>query len=132
MGGGVHTRCVLYLFDRSDEAVSTFRKRFDEARILGRIVERFAQPINGLIQTLIEVDEGFFVPELLLQLISRYNLAGSLQQYCEDAKRLFRKLDLQPLFPQFALMQIDFKYSEPDQWISPSGRFVRYCSMHLS
>jgi hypothetical protein len=39
-----------HLIDRRDESVATLRHRFDEARILGRIIECFATPVDRLVE----------------------------------------------------------------------------------
>jgi hypothetical protein len=72
----------------------------------------------------IEVDKCIFRPELLAQIIARYNLARMLQEYSENAALLFLKLDLATLLAQFAGAQIEFKKPKSDK----PGRFG--CGIH--
>jgi hypothetical protein len=81
--------CVV---DGRDEPITALRHGFDEARILGRIVQCFAKPVNRLVQRLIEIDEGVVAPQLLAQFFSAHDLAGALQQDGQHAEGLLRQL----------------------------------------
>ena len=62
--------------DRCEESIAAARQRFDEAWILSRIVERFAQPADRAVQPDLEIHERLGIPERALKLFSRHHLAG--------------------------------------------------------
>ena len=80
-----------------DESVPAARQRFDEPRILSRIVERFAQLPNGVVHADVEIDEGVGRPEPLPKLFARHQFASALEQHTQNVKGLVRKPDLEAL-----------------------------------
>jgi hypothetical protein len=63
-----------------DEAVPTLRDGFDEARLLGGIAEHAPKPDDGVIEAVLELDEGLFRPERLFELVSRDDVPGLAQE----------------------------------------------------
>src|SRR6266540_2704249 len=70
----------LPLLDRRDQPVPAARNRFDEPRVLARILERIAKLLDRVVQTSVEVDERIRSPEPLAQLVTRDDFAGALQR----------------------------------------------------
>ena len=104
----------LRVVDGADKSIPTPRQRLDEARRLGRIAQRVAQPVDHGVQAVVEVDERATRPEPLAQLFTRDQVARSLQQQREDLERLLLKPDADASLPQLAGLQIQLEDSEPD------------------
>jgi hypothetical protein len=60
----------------SNETIATPGESFDETGIVGGIAERVSETLDGGIEAMIEVDEGFGRPELALQFFAGDKLAG--------------------------------------------------------
>jgi hypothetical protein len=56
------------------------RKRLNVNRFLSRIAERVAQAVDGVVQSMIEVDESIRWPKPLTQLLPCNDLASMLQK----------------------------------------------------
>jgi hypothetical protein len=69
--------------DRSDEAVPSSSDCLNEDGLFRRFAQRNAQPLDGGIQAVIEVDERVRRPELIAQFFSGYHISRSLQQRCQ-------------------------------------------------
>ena len=72
------------LVDDSNEAIAVTGKRLDEARFVGRILQRIAQPLHRVVQALLEVNESVCRPDLLLQFVAGNDLARMLQQHLQN------------------------------------------------
>ena len=55
--------------------------------------ERVAQPANGRIQPVLEIDERFRRPQSLPQLVAGDELTGTIQQRLQQLKRLIGEID---------------------------------------
>jgi hypothetical protein len=103
-------RCILH--DRSYEAIPSSRKRLNEDRCVCRFAQGVAQPLDGSIQALIEVDEGVGWPEFAAQFLSGDHLARPFKQGRQDLKRLFLELYLVPPVAKFPSVEIDLERTE--------------------
>ena len=94
---------------RSDESVAAAGQRLDEPRHIGRVPERIAQPANGSIQAVLEIDECLRRPQSLPQLLAGDEFAGTIQQRLENLKRLIGEIDPDAGLPQLARAQIQLE-----------------------
>ena len=74
--------------DPCGEAVAAFLQGLDEHRSRGVITERQAYLPDAVVQTLVELDERGFVPDLLAKLLAGDQRAGLRDENLEDAQRL--------------------------------------------
>ncbi len=94
------------------EAIAASRQGLDVAWRFGRIAKRLAQPLDGVVKTLLEVNKRVGRPDPLLQLIPGDDLARVLKQRLQDLKRLFLEFDLGALFVQLCALHIHFEHAE--------------------
>jgi hypothetical protein len=87
---------------RTDEAISVARDRLDEVRRVGRISQRVAQPLDGSVQAVLEVDERVVAPEATPEILAGDDLAGRLEQRDEDGEWLILQCDTYATLPQVA------------------------------
>ena len=99
-------------YDRRNETVSASRDRLHEARVLGCIAQHFAQPHDGIVQSVVKIDKGIAGPKAIAQFFSCDNFARLLQQHDQNLERLLWKFDSESMFPELASLQIDFKNTE--------------------
>ena len=116
-GIGTTDRTAL---DRSYESVSPMRERFDESRLVGVVPQHVAEPVDGLVETAIEVDKGVVRPELSCELLPRHQFARVLEQEQEHLQRLFLQLHPGTLATQLARARIDFENPKTD-WLQKSS-----------
>src|SRR5271155_4263827 len=117
----VANRGCVRRFDLRKEAVAAPSNGFHKAWTLGRISERVTDFVYCLIQPVIEIHESVCGPELFLQLLARYHLAGTLQEHREELEGLFLQPDAQAMFAQFPSAKIHLENSKPE---SPVGLMV--------
>ena len=70
------------------------------------VSQNIAQPIDRVVQAVIELDEGIGSPERLPKLLARDHFVGPLDQDLQDAKGLLRQLQPHPLLPQLASIEV--------------------------
>jgi hypothetical protein len=99
--------------DGGFEPVAATWQSLDIERSLGGIAQGFPQAIDGIVDAMIEVDEGVRRPNSPLQLVALDYLSGLLQENLKDLKRLFLKPDLGSVSAQFSRVLIQFKLPEP-------------------
>ena len=63
-----------------NKAVPALGQRLDEARMRGRVAERFPQPGHGAVQVVVEIDENVLRPEAPAQVLACDNFPGVFQQ----------------------------------------------------
>src|SRR5260370_12417536 len=80
---------------RCHEPIAPARHGLDKPWIFGCVPQRLAQSLNGGIQSMLEVYEGAFWPEFLMELFACDHLARLFQQHDQDLKGLVLQLDLQ-------------------------------------
>ena len=71
------------------EAITPFGHGFDEAGLLGGITQGLAQPGDGAVQAMIEVNKCVRGPQVLAQLVPRDHFPGTLQQQRQNTQWLF-------------------------------------------
>ena len=79
---------------RTYEAIPPARQGFDKTGIVRAVTERFAQFVDGFVESVLEVDEGVGGPEPVLQLFAGDHLAWPFKEYRQHFKRLAVELDL--------------------------------------
>jgi hypothetical protein len=99
----------------SDEAVTPLGKSLDEAWVVGRVVERLAEPVDGLVQAMIEIHKGTGRPKALGEFFARNHFAGPLEQSREDLEGFFLKDGVVTVATKFACMQVQFELGEADE-----------------
>src|SRR6266540_1161180 len=120
----------LPLLDRRDQPVPAARNRFDEPRVLARILERIAKLLDRVVQTGVEVDERIRSPEPLAQLVTRDDFAGALQQDLQDPEGLFRQTNLAAGPAELAGLCVEGEIAELDighghHWVPPNWQSTR-------
>jgi hypothetical protein len=83
-----------------------------KTRHVRRITEGLTETVDGLVQTVIEVNEGVARPQLLQQLVARHDLAGPLDQSRQDLERLLAQPHADALLAQFARSAVDLEHAE--------------------
>jgi hypothetical protein len=71
-----------------------------------RVTERIANFIQCGGHTVIEVHEGFGLPQGATHLIARYDFSGLLDQQRQQLERLRLQPDFAPIFAQFSGAQV--------------------------
>jgi hypothetical protein len=99
---------------RSDEAVTALGKSFDEAGVVGFVGEGVAELVDGGVQAMLEIDEGVFGPEALLELLAGDDEAGVFQENGEDLEWAILEFETDPGFAELAGEQIRFVGAETD------------------
>jgi hypothetical protein len=94
------------LLDRSDEAVSTAGKGFDEAGVVGGVSERLSDAVYGGVEAVLEVSEGVGGPEFLLQLFAGDQFSAAEEQGFEHLEGLAGQADADALLAQFGGLEI--------------------------
>jgi hypothetical protein len=105
-----------------DETVAAAGEGFDEAGVLGRVAEGFADLIDGGAEGVVEVDDGVFAPETGLEFFAGYYLAGLLKESSEDLEGLALELDAESGFPELSGLQIDLVETEAESRIGNLAR----------
>jgi hypothetical protein len=85
----------------SYEAVAMAGNGLDESRIVGRIAQHFAQPLDGHVQSVVKVNKGVCWPESGMQFLAGDDLVWVLEKLEQDLKRLVLHLEPDPIFPYF-------------------------------
>src|SRR5437016_12399809 len=70
---------------------------FDKAWVLGGVTQGFAQPLDRVIQSLIEINERVSRPDSPSELLPRDDLARMLQQHLQKMEGLLLELYLDAL-----------------------------------
>src|SRR6202007_2676832 len=77
--------------DLRNEAITTARDGLDKTRRLCRVAERFPEPLDSVVDAVIEIDERIGGPDLGTQLFSRHDLAGTLSEKLQNLEGLVLK-----------------------------------------
>jgi hypothetical protein len=105
--------------DRRNETIAAAGQSFDEAGILGRIAERFAELIDRGSKAVVEVDDGVAAPEALLNFFAGHQLARAIEKANQDAKGLRLQPDADAGPAQFTGFGISLEKAEGE----PGRRF---------
>lgn len=100
--------------DGCDEAVAPLGKSFDKAGVVGFVGEGVAEFVDGSVQAVLEIDEGVFGPETLLELLTGDNEAGMFQKDGEDLERAILEFEADAGFAEFAGEQVGLIGAEAD------------------
>jgi hypothetical protein len=87
LGGGVRFRAI----GLTDESVAAAGQGFDESRVVGRITQSISQPLDGIVQPMVEVDEGVGWPQPAAEILSRNQLTWLLQKHGKNLEGLVGK-----------------------------------------
>jgi hypothetical protein len=98
---------------------------FNEARVIRRVVQRFAQPHDRSVQAVVKIDESIIGPKPLPKFFPGDDFAAPFQQNCENPARLLLKLDLSALLPKFTRAHINLVDTEADELRRKGGLFAR-------
>src|SRR5262249_7959629 len=93
---------VILPIHSADEAIATSWDSRDPAGIFSGVGQAIAEPLNGGIQPMVEVDEGVTGPELVSEFLTRDHLAVRIEQQAQNSKALLARLDFASELPQFA------------------------------
>ena len=100
--------------DGSDEAVAAFGESFDETGVVGFVGEGVAEFVDGGVEAVLEIDEGVFGPEALLELLACDDEAGVFEKDGEDLEGAILDFEADAGFAEFAGEQIGFVGPEAD------------------
>src|SRR6202007_2784559 len=101
------------LFNRSDKTIPAPGQSFYETWRFGSVPKRFPQPLNGIINSVIEINEGIGGPNILAQVFARNDPARLFQQNPKNLERLLLQADPgSVLLAQFSGLRVQFKARE--------------------
>jgi hypothetical protein len=101
-------------FNIANEAIPSPSDCLNEDWSLCGFAERIAQPLDGSIQAVIEIDESVLRSEFAAQFLSAHHFSRSFKQRRQDLQWLFLELYLLPPLAQFAGVKIDLECTETD------------------
>ena len=88
--------------DRHQKAVTPPGNGLDKSRILGAVAQGVAEPADGGVETVIEIDKGVGGPQTAPQLVPRNHLSRPFQQQGQESgKGCSCSLTLAAVAPQF-------------------------------
>src|SRR5579872_3297280 len=114
---------------RPNKTVTAPRHRLHIARATGRIPQRVAQPLDGGVDAVVELDHGIIRPQRLADLVAEHHVTGMLEHHEKNAERLLVQPDLDALLAQFGRANIELEGAEPDDARSRSGPADRHESL---
>src|SRR6266516_5224832 len=117
-GLGLSARGIDRL-DVGEEPITAARDGLDEARVLGRIAERFANLIDCFVEAVVKIHDRAG-PESAAQFLPGHQFSRFLEQHCQHLERLLLQPDAQAMFRQLAGSKIDFE----DPKLQTPGWFV--------
>ena len=106
--------CSGATVDWGNEAIPSSSQRLNEDGRVRRFAQRIAQPLDGGIQAVIEVNEGVRRPESAAQFLSGNHFPRSFKQRCQYLKGLFLELYLLSPLAQFPGLEIHLERTETD------------------
>jgi hypothetical protein len=95
--------------DTGNEAVAAPGHGLKEARVVGVVSERVAQPLDGRVQTVVEVNKGVGGPEFFAQLLSRDQFSRPLQKSGQKLKWLILESHFEAASTQLPTLKVNFK-----------------------
>jgi hypothetical protein len=75
---------------------------FDESGLLGRIAQRIAQPLDGVVETLFKIDKGVGGPDLALQFFAGDKFTRMFEQDLQDVEGLVLEPNLKAVLADLA------------------------------
>ena len=118
-GGGAGAGGASTADGRADEPVAAARQRLHEARVVGIVAERRAQPLHGGVEAVLEIHVGAVRPQLPPQLLARHHLAGPPQQQAKDFERLILQAYPCRSRPQLPRPFVELERAEPESAFRP-------------
>src|ERR1700730_10032922 len=100
--------------DGSDEAVAAPSEGFDENGSFRGVAQGIAQALDGGVEAVIEIDEGFGRPEFAMQLLASDAFAGPLEQGGQDLEGLILELYLLAALAELSCFKVHLKGAEAD------------------
>src|SRR5439155_22783410 len=101
--------------DAPDEPIAASSDGLHVPGIGRGVRQRTAHFTNGIVQPIVEVDEGVGRPEPLAKLLSRDDVAWPLQECMQDLKRLFLNSKAAPMPAYLASFEIDFERTKSEE-----------------
>jgi hypothetical protein len=98
---------------RNEKSIPSASQCLNIARVVGIISQRIAQPFDGGVKAVVEIDKGICWPESAAKLFSGNHLAGMLEKHAQDLERLLLKLELESILAQLACRNVYLEGSEP-------------------
>jgi hypothetical protein len=86
----------------SDEAITPLRECFNEARMLGGLVQCLAQTPEDGIQVVVEIDENVGVPQTVPQFLAGDKFSRMLEENSKQDERFVAERDLDAALVQLA------------------------------
>jgi hypothetical protein len=86
--------------------VPTTRQSLDISRRFSRVPQSFTQPLDGIVDAVVEVNKRVGGPYPPLKFLTRGNFTELLQQDLQNLKWLFLQPDLGPVAAQFSSVLI--------------------------
>src|SRR6266516_3532475 len=126
-GLGLSARGIDRL-DVGEEPITAARDGLDEARVLGRIAERFANLIDCFVEAVVKIHDRAG-PESAAQFLPGHQFSRFLEQHCQHLERLLLQPEAQATFRQPAGSKIDFedpKPQTPGWFVGLHGKLVAY------
>jgi len=105
-------RWRLYFLNCADETISAAGQGLNVFGVLRGIAQHFANPGDGIVQAVVEIDEGVSRPELTPQLLASDEAASTLQQNPKNLDGLTLQAQLHATFPQLSRLEIQFERVE--------------------
>jgi hypothetical protein len=103
---------VLAVLHFCDEPITPPRQSLNEFRLLRRVIQRLAQPIDGVVEPVIKIHERIIRPQLIPKLFSGDYFARTFDQQSQDLKWLVLQPDSSPVLEQFSSAKIDTEGSK--------------------
>src|SRR6266849_888652 len=120
-GSGAASELTLASICVGDVAVTATGQRLDESRRISGIVQRLTQAVDGVVQTVIEINERVVRPEHLAEFIARDHVSGMFQQHRQNLKRLILQPDSSAVLEEFSCAEINGNRPEAGRLSGPSG-----------
>ena len=99
---------------RGDKTVAMTGHRFNEAGVIGVVIEGDPKLLQSNVQASVEVNESTFRPKLLPQFLTRDDFFGMLQQQQEHSKRLVLNFDAHAVAGQRVATGIGHELAEAE------------------
>jgi hypothetical protein len=119
LNGSTTRRCregTSSVVSGGDIAITASRHRLDERRPGGIVAECRAQPFDGGVEAVLEVNERAVWPQTAVQFVSRDDVSRALEQRAQDGERLALKLEARRADSQLAGAQVERECAKP-HWI---------------
>jgi hypothetical protein len=98
--------------DLGEEAVAATSNGFHKAGTFGGVAEGLTDFADCFVEAVVEVHESIRGPELFLEFLTSYDIAGVLKQQDQDLEGLFLKADSQAVLAQFTGTKIHFEHAK--------------------